>query len=276
MFIWLCTSVLLCYYQWELNTKKLACCAKCELKQNASPCSWAQLVISFIQSCVSQSVETLPSLAFERQSRSRMLLSCSIMIISPVANEPVYLLNVPNRCFWSITSTVLFCFYPSLFESGEALIILSLHSFQLRACQKGISKWSYSDLFMFYTASQLFWNQGSRVIMKNILMLKEYTSVLANFSFFAINTLQLTLQLTIFKAATGLHSVLYRKKIWFLKYKLWDKNSDSTFWHWKQSSTEKGLAYWIKYLARKKLHRKIKRRKKLCQCYSEWYIIVVW
>ena len=233
MFIWLYTrSVLLCYFKWELNTKKLGCCAKCELKQNAiickqtfffftdnsfMKCSWAQLVISFIQSCVSQSVEPRPSLACEWQSFSRILLSCPITIISPVTSEPVYLLNVPKRCFWSITYTVLFCFCPSLFESGEALIILSLHWFQLRLCKKGISKWSYSDLFMSYTASQLFWNQGSRVIMKNILMLKEYTSVLANFSFFAINTLQLTLQFTVFKAAASLHSFLYRKKIGFLK-----------------------------------------------------------
>ena len=48
--------------------------------------------------------EDKPRHTLEREKllRSRMVLSHPIMILSPVTNEPVYLWNVPGRCFRSI------------------------------------------------------------------------------------------------------------------------------------------------------------------------------
>ncbi len=61
-------------------------------------CSWAHVVISFLQPCVWHSDKSHSILACEQLSFSGMPFSYPIMILSPVANEPAYLWHVPNSC----------------------------------------------------------------------------------------------------------------------------------------------------------------------------------
>lgn len=65
----------------NLIPKKLGALFETLIKQN---CCRANVVISFIQSCVWQSGDPLP-----------------IITLSAVSDELVYLWNLPNRCFWS-------------------------------------------------------------------------------------------------------------------------------------------------------------------------------
>lgn len=73
---------------WNINTIPIVC-KQTLCTSNSFNCSWGHVVILFIQSCVSQSGEPRPILAYEQLSFLRMPLSTPIMILSHVNKEPV-------------------------------------------------------------------------------------------------------------------------------------------------------------------------------------------
>ena len=96
-----------------------------------------------------------------RLSLSRMPLSYPTMTLSPVTNEPVYLWNLPHRCFLEHCATFpdFCCLCPSLLaiQIKYKGIILNLLSFQLRKCQKGIPNNQNLYYLCFKKCPNCFW-----------------------------------------------------------------------------------------------------------------------
>ncbi len=76
---------------------------KYSLGDNVRPCVLAEGAAgSLLEVEIKSDQEPRLIIASERLNLSRMLISYPVMKLSPVPNEPLYLWNVPNWCFWGI------------------------------------------------------------------------------------------------------------------------------------------------------------------------------
>lgn len=79
----------------------------------SSVCSWICVLIFFLQSMFDNLVQ-LSHLCMFRTKPFQDCISNQIKIPLPFPSEPVYLWDVPNRCFWSLPQLSQFCFTVSV------------------------------------------------------------------------------------------------------------------------------------------------------------------